>query len=290
MSGPFYFLGRTFFFLWKSADLRPIPMPVSTPSPPHKETHTCKLTLTGVPAVWHGDQVGVSKQFVEQCEARALLSLHTHTHIYTLPPSSLLHTPPPPHLYSAPPRPIFPMSCPPPPPTFPMPYPPTSPLQNTEDRHTCCLAWWPGLCVPAVCWAAWSESFAVFSHTHISTLTPIYTAPPPSLPYTQRRTGIPAVWHGDEVGVCQQFVEQCGARALLSPHTHTIYTLPPLHSNPPTLSSALPHHTHTEGQAYLLFGMVTRSVCASSLLSSVERELCCPAISALHLHFSQQSQ
>ena len=59
-------------------------------------------------------------------------------------------------------------------------------------------------------------------HIHTqSTHCPLYTVTPhpllcPSSPYTHRRTGIPAVWHGDEVSVCQQFVEQCGARALLS--------------------------------------------------------------------------
>ena len=44
------------------------------------------------------------------------------------------------------------------------------------------------------------------------------------------------------------------------------------------------------GCHHLLLGMVTRSVSASSLLSKVKRELCSPATSALHLHFSQQSQ
>ena len=44
------------------------------------------------------------------------------------------------------------------------------------------------------------------------------------------------------------------------------------------------------GCNHLLLGMVTRSVSASSLLSKVKRELCSPATSALHLHFSQQSQ
>lgn len=40
----------------------------------------------------------------------------------------------------------------------------------------------------------------------------------------------------------------------------------------------------------LLLGMVTRSVSVSSLCNSVKRALCRPATSALHLHFSQQSQ
>lgn len=41
---------------------------------------------------------------------------------------------------------------------------------------------------------------------------------------------------------------------------------------------------------YRLFGLVTRLVVVSSLYSRSRRAAFCPAISVLHLHFSQQSQ
>lgn len=42
--------------------------------------------------------------------------------------------------------------------------------------------------------------------------------------------------------------------------------------------------------SYRLFGVVTRLVVVSNLYSRSRRAAFCPAISVLHLHFSQQSQ